>query len=161
MWTFGKKVAGGFALSFVLLVGVGVVAYQSITALAKTSYAVTHTHVVLEHLTNVLSLLKDAETGQRGFVITGDEAYLEPYRSAVDALPGTLGDLRDLLADSASQEKRLDELEPLVTLKMAELKQTVDLRRSGGFESAAVVVRGGGRKEDDGPSAPRRRPDGS
>jgi methyl-accepting chemotaxis protein len=143
MWTFGKKVAAGFALSFVLLVGVGVVAYQSITALAKTSYAVTHTHVVLEHLTNVLSLLKDAETGQRGFVITGDEAYLEPYRSAVDALPGTLEDLRELLADSVSQEKRLDELEPLVTLKMAELKQTVDLRRSGGFESATVVVRGG------------------
>ena len=143
MWTFGKKVAAGFALSFVLLVGVGVVAYQSITALAKTSYAVTHTHVVLEHLTSVLGLLKDAETGQRGFVITGDEAYLEPYRGAVDALPGTLGDLRDLLSDSASQEKRLDELEPLVTLKMAELKQTVDLRRTGGFESAVAVVRGG------------------
>lgn len=143
MWTFGKKVAAGFALSFVLLVGVGVVAYQSITALAKTSYAVTHTHVVLEHLTSVLGLLKDAETGQRGFVITGDEAYLEPYRGAVDALPGTLEDLRDLLSDSASQEKRLDELEPLVTLKMAELKQTVDLRRTGGFESAVAVVRGG------------------
>ena len=90
MWTFGKKVTAGFALSFVLLVGVGVVAYQSITALAKTSYAVTHTHVVLEHLTSVVNVLKDAETGQRGFVITGDEAYLEPYRSAVDALPSTL-----------------------------------------------------------------------
>ena len=57
-----KKVAAGFALSFVLLVGVGVVAYRSITALAKTSYAVTHTHVVLEHYRRA-HLLKDAETG--------------------------------------------------------------------------------------------------
>jgi methyl-accepting chemotaxis protein len=143
MWTFGKKVAAGFALSFVLLVGVGVVAYQSITALAKTSYAVTRTHVVIEHLTAVISLLKDAETGQRGFIITGDEAYLEPYRSAVDALPVTLSDLRDLLADDVSQEKRLDELEPVARLKMSELKQTVELRRTGGFEAAAVVVRTG------------------
>jgi methyl-accepting chemotaxis protein len=143
MWTFGKKVAAGFALSFVLLVGVGVVAYQSITALARTSYAVTHTHVVLEHLTNVLSVLKDAETGQRGFVITGDEAYLEPYRAAVEALPTTLADLRDLLSGDVSQEKHLDELEPLTSQKMAELKRTVELRRNDGVDAATAVVRGG------------------
>ena len=51
-------------------------------ALTKTSYAVTHTYMVLERLAALLSVLKDAETGQRGFVITGDEAYLEPYVKA-------------------------------------------------------------------------------
>src|ERR1019366_7381282 len=94
-------------------------------------------------MTEVLSLLKDAETGQRGFVITGDESFLEPYRSAVAALPATLDALRDLVSDTPSQEKRFAEVEPLVALKMAELKQTIDLRRSGGFESAAAVVKAG------------------
>jgi methyl-accepting chemotaxis protein len=143
MWTFGKKVAAGFALSFVVLVGVGVVAYQSIAALAKTSYAVAHTHVVLEHLSTVLGQIKDAETGQRGYVITGDEAFLEPYRSSIVGRPATLAELGDLLADNPSQEKRFEELEPFATLKMVELKQTIDLRRSDGFEAAAAVVRAG------------------
>jgi CHASE3 domain sensor protein len=62
MWTFGKKVAAGFALSFVLLLGIGLIAYRGITSLTQTSYWVAHTHLVLEHLSNVLGLLKDAET---------------------------------------------------------------------------------------------------
>ncbi len=78
-WTFGKKIAAGFAISLVLLVAIGTVAYASISKLTRTSQWVTHTHEVLEHIAGVLSLLKDAETGQRGFVITGDEAFLEPY----------------------------------------------------------------------------------
>jgi methyl-accepting chemotaxis protein len=143
MWTFGKKVAAGFALAFVLLVGMGIVAYQSITALAQTSYAVTRTHVILEHLTEVLSLLKDAETGQRGFVITGDESYLDPYKNAVVALPATLDAVRDLVAETPTQAKRFAEIEPLVALKMAELKQTVDLRRSSGAEATVALIRGG------------------
>jgi len=87
MWTFGKKVTVGFLLSFVVLVTVGAAAYQSATSLARTSYAVTQAHVVLEHLSNLLGLLKDAETGQRGFVLTGDEAFLEPHAHAVGAIP--------------------------------------------------------------------------
>jgi methyl-accepting chemotaxis protein len=143
MWTFGKKVAAGFALAFVLLVGMGIVGYQSISALAKTSYAVTRTHVFLEHLTNVLSLVKDAETGQRGFVITGDEAFLEPYRNAVTALPATLDDLRDLTADSPTEAKRFAEIEPLVALKMDELKRTIAMRTTEGFGASAAFVSAG------------------
>ena len=68
----------------------GIVSYRCIAALTQTSYLVTHTHLVLEHLTTAVSLLKDAETGQRGFVITGDDAYLEPYQHALTGIPTTL-----------------------------------------------------------------------
>ena len=143
MWTFGKKITAGFILSFTILAIVGGVAYQSVTALAKTSYAVAQTHVVLEHLSNVLGLLKDAETGQRGFVITGDDAFLEPYAQALTAIPAMLHDLRDLTADNPVQQRRLDQAEPLVDAKLAELKAAIEMRRSRGFEATAEHIRAG------------------
>jgi methyl-accepting chemotaxis protein len=143
MWTFGRKIAAGFTLSFALLAVVGTVAYTSINTLMNTNHAITHTHEVLEHVANVLSLLKDAETGQRGYVITGDEAYLEPYQSGVGGIPNVLKELRQLTADNPDQQKRIDEVEPLITAKLAELKQTIDLRRKGNLEDTAKIVRGG------------------
>jgi methyl-accepting chemotaxis protein len=143
MWTFGKKIAAGFALSFGLLAAMGVAAYRSTDSLTKTSYLVAHTHLVLENIANVVSQLKDAETGQRGFVITGDETYLEPYQSARGSVDKLVKDLRELTADNPHQQKRIDEVEPLIAAKFAELKQTIDLRKSAGFEPARKVVQGG------------------
>jgi methyl-accepting chemotaxis protein len=140
MWTFGKKIALGFAMSFALLAAIGVVAYRTIDSLTKTSYSVTHSHAVLERLAEVLSQLTDAETGQRGFVITGDDAYLEPYRSGTAAVPKLLEDLRELTADNASQQRRLGEVQPLVAAKMEELQRTIALRRSAGFDATEKVV---------------------
>ena len=142
-WTFGKKVAAGFALSFVLLAAIGAVAYRSINTLVRTSYSVTHTHDVLEHLAVALSLLKDAETGQRGYLITGDESFLQPYQEAGTDLPKTINELRELTSDNSAQQKRIAQAEPLIAAKLAELKQTIDLRRKGDVEQATKVVQSG------------------
>jgi CHASE3 domain sensor protein len=143
MWTFGKKLAVGFSISLVLLLAIGSVAYRTLDSLTRTSYLVAHTHGVLEHIERVLGLLKDAETGQRGFVITADEAFLEPYVGAVSELPKVLKELRELTADNPNQQKRLDDVEPLVAQKLAELKRTVEMRRTAGFEPTQKVVQGG------------------
>jgi methyl-accepting chemotaxis protein len=143
MWTFGKKVAAGFGLAFVLLATIGAVAYRSIDALTRTSYLVTHSHLVLEHIAGVLSLLKDAETGQRGFVITGDQAFLEPYTAATAGIGKMQKDLRDLTADNPVQQQRLDEAEPLIAAKLAELRQVIEIRRAAGFEPAAKEIKVG------------------
>jgi methyl-accepting chemotaxis protein len=140
MWTFGRKIAAGFTLSFLLLLGIGAVSYRSISLLANTSHTVTHTHEVLERIASVLSMLKDAETGQRGFVITGDEDYLEPYNDGVEGLPKAIKELRELTADSENQQKRIDQAEPLIAAKLAELKRTVETRRRSGFEDTAKIV---------------------
>src|SRR5882762_8942265 len=143
MWTFGRKIAAGFTLAFVLLAIIGAVAYRSIGALTDTSRLVTHTHQVLEHIADVLSLLKDAETGQRGYIITGDEAFLEPYQTAIGTFHNVVKDLRQLTADNPNQQSRIDKMEPLVAAKLAELKQTIDLRRKGNIEETTKVVRSG------------------
>jgi methyl-accepting chemotaxis protein len=142
-WTFGKKIAAGFALSLSLLIGIGAVAYTNITKLNATSEWVTHTHEVLEHVAGVLSQLKDAETGQRGYVITGDEVFLDPYRSGSGEVLNVLRELRKLAADNANQQKRIDAAEPLINAKLAELKQTVELRKSGNIDETVKMVRAG------------------
>jgi methyl-accepting chemotaxis protein len=143
MWTFGKRITLGFALSFVLLMAVGSVAYRSIGTLARTSTLVNHTHTVIEHLATLLSLLKDAETGQRGYVITGDDAFLEPYRAASVALPATLKELRRLTTDAPRHQGHLNEVEPVIAAKLEELQRTIQLRRNAGFDAAARVVQSG------------------
>ncbi|MBX3190416.1 MAG: CHASE3 domain-containing protein [Labilithrix sp.] len=143
MWTFGRKLAVGFALPFILLLVIGIVGYRSVTMLTTSSYAVSHTHMVLERIATLLGQLKDAETGQRGFVITGDESFLEPYERALGEIDKTTKELRELVSDNAGQRKRLAELEPLINSKLSVLKRTLEVRRSSGFEAASKLVEGG------------------
>lgn len=139
-WTFGKKIAFGFGLSVAMLLIVGVVAYRSTDALVENGHKVTHSHEVLEDLAHVLSQMKDAETGQRGFLLTGNEDYLEPYLAAIGVVDKTIADLRGLTSDNPRQQARIAEAVPLVQAKLAELKRTIDLRRGQGFEAALRVV---------------------
>ena len=96
-----------------------------------------------EHTEHVLGLLKDAETGQRGFVITGDETFLAPYTAAVKDLPGVLKDTRALTRDNPNQQRRLDEVEPLAAHKLSELARTIEMRRSVGFEPTQKAIAAG------------------
>jgi methyl-accepting chemotaxis protein len=139
-WTFGRKIALGFSLSILVLVVVGGVSYRSSDLLIENNHAVTHTHQVLEELARVLSLLKDAETGQRGFLLTGSETYLEPYNASLPAIGSTVSDIQLLTADNPRQQARVVRLRPLVDAKLAELKQTIDLRRNEGLDAALKIV---------------------
>ncbi len=143
MMTFGKKIALGFALSSLLLFTIGFVAYRAIETLTRTSYLVAHTHTVLEYVAHLLSTLKDAETGQRGYLLSGDEAFLEPYTGAVAELPALTGELRRLISDNPSQQRRIAEVERLSSAKLAELRRTIDLRRGGNADAALKVVQAG------------------
>ncbi|HEY2746986.1 MAG TPA: CHASE3 domain-containing protein [Polyangia bacterium] len=146
MWTFGRKIAAGFALSFVVLAIIGVVAYRSIATLTATSYQVAHTHIIIEHISAVVDHLRDAETGQRGFVITGDEAFLEPYNAAAATLEQAVRELRELTANDPSQQARLGELEPAIAAKMGELRATIEQRRAGAVAEVTKHVQAGAGK---------------
>ena len=142
-WTFGRKLALGFAIAVLTLAVIGFSGYRSTTHLIENDQWVTHTHEVRTKLADLVSLLKDAETGQRGFVITGDESFLEPYRAALPDIAKTVGDVRNLTADNEVQQRRLTALQPLIDGKLAELKRTIEMRRSVGFEPTMKVVAAG------------------
>src|SRR5207249_406679 len=82
VWTVEKKIAMGFALTLAILLVVGVVSYRNTRKLIRDSNAAAHSHDVQDELGNTLSTVVEAETGQRGYIITGDEEYLEPYAKA-------------------------------------------------------------------------------
>ncbi len=137
-WTLRALWAG---LALVLVTGV-VAVDGTLTFLAATRRAEA-TLVNIERLNALLSLLKDAETGQRGYLLTGDERYLEPYEDAIAALWERQRELRVGLADRPRQRERLDALQPLVAAKLEGLHRTIELRRDGDAEAAIRLVRTG------------------
>jgi CHASE3 domain sensor protein len=98
---------------------------------------VSHTNEVLTRLEAVLSTLKDAETGQRGYLLAGEASYLEPYREAVDRLPGQIAALRQLTLDNPPQTARVLRLDELATQRMAILS-------AASISSASIRTGGGG-----------------
>src|SRR5438477_6385548 len=108
--TIGKKIGAGFGLALAILVAIGLLSYWSTSQLIKTNLSVAHSYEVLTNLDTLLSLLKDAETGQRGYLLTGEDSYLQPYRDAIANLNGTVEQLRELTADNPNQQRRLEEL---------------------------------------------------
>lgn len=139
-WTFGTRIALGFALPVAILAVVGAVTYRTTDALIENNHLVTHTHQVLETIGHVLSSLKDAETGQRGYLLTGEEGYLEPWKSALGPIRTAMAELRDLTVDNPHQQRRLDQALPLVSAKLAELERTIELRRTQGPDAALRIV---------------------
>lgn len=139
-WTVGRRLVAGFGLSALTLVIVAIVSYRNANLLIENDALVERSHQVRLQLADLLSEMKDAETGQRGYVITGDDIYLEPYKNALGAVAATLGDFQKLTADSADQQRRLATIKPIIDAKFAELKQVIDLRRNQGFEAAAKIV---------------------
>jgi methyl-accepting chemotaxis protein len=134
------RLLAAFAVPLVVLCVVGALAYDHTGTLEETSGKVSHTYQVLNGLDDISSTLKDAETGQRGFLITGQDKYLEPYTAAVAGIKADIDSVATLTADNAGQQQRIATLRPLVTSKFAELDQTIALRRSDGFEAAQAVV---------------------
>lgn len=139
-WTFGRRLAAGFVLAGLVLLVVAVTAYRTTSSLIENDALVTTTVQIRTQLARLLSTLTDAETGQRGFVITGNESYLEPYRSAIADIKSVFGDVERLTAANPAQQHRLAAMSPLIDAKLAELKRIIDARRAEGMDAAVKLV---------------------
>lgn len=118
----------------------GLFAFLNTRAILVDAESVTHTHEVLTVLDDLLSLVRDAETGQRGFILTGDEKYLAPYNSAITLIEERLDDAERLMGGNDPQLQRIPALRNRIDAKLKELKDTIELRRSQGFEAVRNVV---------------------
>ena len=128
-WSVGKKLAGGFGLAIAMLLIIAGVSYWSMYVLVDNAKWVAHTYQVLENLEGILSLLKDTETGQRGYLLTRQEDYLTPYHEAQAKIGQRIKDVRDLTTDNPRQGPRLKDLENVIALRDVELQETIDLRK--------------------------------
>jgi signal transduction histidine kinase len=130
----------GFGLSCAILAFVGATSYQRLAELREASRAVAHTHEVRTELERILSSLTDAETGQRGFLLTGAVSYLEASNAALASLPVRLEHLRALTVDNPRQQERLAALDALIRRKATELNATVAAREPRRFALDTRIV---------------------
>ena len=136
-----EKIPWAFALALLPLVIIVIASFRSMTGLLEAANWVRHTHEVEIQLAQLLSHITDAETGLRGFVITGRENFLEPYHKAVGVIDKDLAAMQRLTADNAEQMSRLDAIKPIIADKLTEMKGTIARRRADGFAAAHSIRR--------------------
>lgn len=149
MWTFGRKMGLGFGLAFAVMLVIGGLSYNGAETLTRTSYRVAHTHQVLDQIATLVGSLKDAETGQRGFLLSGEEGYLEPYREAQTEIPPAIEALRKLMVDNPAQQARLTKAAALINSLMQLHQERIDVRRQASVEAALRLAPGEGRRRMD------------
>ncbi len=138
-WLIGPGLTVGFACGLALLVAVAAYSHRSTTDLIEAAARVKHTHEVIGKLNELRSCLDESQSGVRGFVMTGDEAFLPLIDQAIPEARKNLTKLRGLTLDNASQQERLAKLEKLILERLEFSRQIIDLRRTTGFDAAAQL----------------------
>ncbi|WP_224362555.1 methyl-accepting chemotaxis protein [Hyalangium versicolor] len=138
--SIGKKIGTGFGLSLLVLLAIAAVAYQVIQQLTSTTEGLLETRNHLKYIRELRLSIADAETTERGFILTGDEGYLPPYNEAREALESNLQALHESLKDP-DLLARLRRMEPLLKGRMEALDQGIHLRKEKSPEAASEYVR--------------------
>jgi methyl-accepting chemotaxis protein len=138
--TTGKKLAGGFGLALVILLVVNIISYRNTTTLLEDIRLRTQTQEVLSHLKDVLIVMLNAETGQRGYLLTGDQTYLEPYLEAIGKVESEMADVEKLTANNPTQERKVQSLKSIVKQRLDILGERIKLRKEEGFNAALQAV---------------------
>lgn len=133
------KIGAGLATTLLVLV-VGGASYFAVRRSTHAGELVAHTDSVLIEREKLLSALKDAETGSRGYVLTAQDEFLEPYTDAKPKVEASLKKLRALTSDNSLQQTRLDTLESVAGDEIKESDQLVRYRREGGYETARALI---------------------
>lgn len=142
-----RQITAGIGMALGLLIFNAATSYRNTLKLVENERSVSHTHQVLTELEATLSTLKDAETGQRGYLLTGEERYLEPYHSAIARINQQVVGLQQLTADNNRQQQRIRDLKIAIDSKLAELQETINLRRQQNLEAALRQVKTGRGKQ--------------
>ncbi|WP_193531701.1 response regulator [Roseateles aquatilis] len=132
----------GFILAVITIVITAWFSWRSQQSQSETADAMARTLVVQEQIQTLGSAMKDAETGQRGYLITGLDTYLVPFNTAQVTLPAAAERLRAAWQDSRPQLARLETVEQLFKAKLAEMEETIQMRRTGDGVGAVTLVRG-------------------
>jgi methyl-accepting chemotaxis protein len=139
-WTFARKLTAGYGLAAVTFLVIAVFAYRTTATLVDNDAAVAHSYEVRAAFRELLSQAQDAETGQRGYLLTGDANYLAPYQSATASFKTLLDELARLTVGNSQQQSSLAAIQAALNGKLAELARTIELRRTAGLDAALKVV---------------------
>ncbi|WP_214227306.1 response regulator [Pedobacter sp. B4-66] len=132
----------GLGLSLLILFISSMASFVSIKNLIQNAEMVSHSNVVMTDLDGVISTLKDAETGQRGYLLTGDKVFLEPYRGARETAINLLNKISSDTRDNPFQQKGAKELQDIIEGRLDIIDNTIDLKGKGGSVSTGQLLDG-------------------
>jgi len=142
-----RKTLIGFFVALVAVLTMAAVSYYALQARSAGAQKLIQSLERTRTVGELLSTVRDAESAQRGFLLTGAERSLEPYNAALTALPLLSADFRRSIADNPAALRQLDTAESRIAEKLADLQEAIKLKRAGQTDTAAELVRSGQGKE--------------
>ena len=137
------KVQLAFGSAILTLLVAGATSYHGMLVSGESDRRVRHTHEVLENLADLLSATQNVESSYRGFVLTGNESYLESYRAGIVRAEHDETVIRDLTVDNRVQQGQIPILDSLLAQKIQDAEALIVVRRNKGLEAAADFMREG------------------
>ncbi len=144
--TLSQKILAGFLVCTIILVATAIFAIRNNEKYSDTTQWVNHTYEVLQEFEQIQASAVDAQTGTRGYVITGNEAFLEPYTAALNSINEHVGRVRELCVDNPAQLQNINKLQKEIDLEDKYFEDLIDLRKKD-FDKARVVVSAGTGKQ--------------
>ncbi|PTY02322.1 chemotaxis protein [Verrucomicrobia bacterium LW23] len=143
-WTISIKLVAAFTTLLLAIVSVAACIFYSVQRFEAAARITTHTHMVIGQLEELGKHVANAQNSVRGFVITGNESFFEPYNRSIDSAGEVMAGLENLIRDNEDQRKRMDALKQTVNRKMRQLADLAETRRGpGGMDAAVKVVASG------------------
>lgn len=132
----------GLGLSLILLILSSLASYISIRNLIKNADLVAHSNDVMNGLDNAISTLKDAETGQRGYLLTGNKVFLEPYNGAKDRVNQLYIKIKKETVDNDFQQQKIDSLKEILDTRLNIIETTIKIKEDGGSVGESALLDG-------------------
>ena len=144
---FSRKLQFAFGSAILALLVVGAISYRGMGESRESDLWVRHTHEVLENLQNLLAAMQTVESNASGYLLTGDESFLDVYRAGKVRAEKEQAILRALTLDNAEQQRRLDALASLASQKFQLAEKVLSRRRTNSLEAATnAIQKGSGKK---------------
>ncbi len=140
-WSIGMRIGGAFTLAIATIVGLSAVSLHSTSSFIDAAGWRSHTHEVLAKIGDVTASLKDAEAGEAGFIITGEDRYPQLFNEASSHLDGNIAEVQRLTIDNAAQQQNIERLKAAVADKLADGLQNISIRRDKGVEVATAAFK--------------------
>ena len=131
--SIGKQINIGIAVGLALLILTDSISLSRLSGLIQLARGVVQTSSIIDEIDGLLLQLQNAETGQRGYIITADERYLEPYYDAVKSRDAHIGTLHENFDSrrTGTQAQKLASLESLISQKFTDMEKTIRAVRDG------------------------------
>jgi CHASE3 domain sensor protein len=128
---FNRYLQVGYGFSILTLLLVGAFSYNTIKNLLYSNDWVEHSHQIIEKLEKIVSVMKDAETGQRGFLLTNEKDFLEPYNGSDEKAAALVNQVKWLTRDNPEQQQNIDEIKRILLHQSVILKELIDKKHAG------------------------------